>query len=135
MSKLKTMRSKHFFTSLRIFLFLFLLSLTSAVPNNNKNYQQHNQRLLYANKTNNPAKSKFVESVFNNKNKNNNSSNKASSTLNTDYEEDDSFVVVNLSEFVARVKGGWKQAERIAKKFNLKLVKQVDFYLIEAIYV
>lgn len=45
-------------------------------------------------------------------------------TQPTDY-DDDSFVLVDLSEFVARVKGGLKQAERIARKFNLKLVKQV----------
>ena len=83
------------------------------------------QHRLYANKTYHPVRSKFVESIFNNNNHNNNRRRKAS-TSNTDYEEDDnSFVVVNLSEFVARVKGGLKQAERIAKKFNLKLVKQV----------
>lgn len=50
-------------------------------------------------------------------------------TQPNDY-DDDSFVLVDLSEFVARVKGGLKQAERIARKFNLKLVKQVIYIII-----
>ena len=37
----------------------------------------------------------------------------------------DGFVLVDLSEFVALVKGGLKQAKNIAQKYNLKLVKKV----------
>lgn len=43
--------------------------------------------------------------------------------------------VVNLSEFVAKVKGGIKKATELADKFNLKLVKRVfddsDYFLFE----
>ncbi len=36
-----------------------------------------------------------------------------------------SYVSDYVSEFVAKVKGGLSQAQRIAKKFDLKLVKKV----------
>jgi len=46
-----------------------------------------------------------------------------------------SFSVISLSEFVAKVTGGLKQAEILAKKYDLKLVKQVfkdsDYFLFE----
>ncbi len=45
------------------------------------------------------------------------------------------FSVISLSEFVAKVTGGLKQAEILAKKYDLKLVKQVfkdsDYFLFE----
>lgn len=39
---------------------------------------------------------------------------------------DDEFVLINVTEFVARVRGGIKQAKRIAKKYNLKLIRRVS---------
>jgi len=46
-----------------------------------------------------------------------------------------SFSVISLSEFVAKVTGGLKQAEILAKKYDLKLVRQVfkdsDYFLFE----
>jgi len=45
------------------------------------------------------------------------------------------FSVVSVSEFVAKIKGGLDEAEKIAKKYNFKLVKQVfkdsDYFLFE----
>ena len=37
------------------------------------------------------------------------------------------FAVIDLNEFVARVKGGIQEAERVAQKFNLKLIRQVTW--------
>lgn len=39
---------------------------------------------------------------------------------------DDEYVLINVTEFVARVRGGIKQAKRIAKKYNLKLIRRVS---------
>ena len=45
----------------------------------------------------------------------------ANSRNNNDHDT----VLVSFHEFVARVKGGLKQAQKIAKKFNLKFIRQV----------
>lgn len=39
-------------------------------------------------------------------------------------------VVVNVSQFVAKIKGGLKHAQKIANRLNIKLVKQVGIILI-----
>ena len=41
-------------------------------------------------------------------------------------DDNDEFVLINVTEFVARVRGGIKQAKRIAKKYNLKLIRRVS---------
>lgn len=79
---------------------IFLFLITNQLPNEHRLLSSRNAAAAAASS----------EHVFNKTN---------------EHDDDESFVVVDLSEFVARVKGGTKQAERIAKKFNLKLVKQV----------
>lgn len=44
-----------------------------------------------------------------------------------DREIEDEMSIINISEFVARVKGGERQARRIAKNLDLKLVRKVIF--------
>jgi hypothetical protein len=39
-------------------------------------------------------------------------------------------LVLNVNEYVAKVKGGFKEARKIAKRLNLKLVKKVRMILI-----
>ena len=97
------MKLKISFNSL-IYVFLILIFIECSIS-------------ISTTATNNNNNKNFAEKIFNQTEYNNNDS--------ENYENDDDFVVVNLSEFVARVKGGHKQAQRIAKKFNLKLVKQV----------
>lgn len=54
-------------------------------------------------------------------------------------DKDDEMVVVNVSEFVAKVKGGLPSAKLIANRLNLKLVRQVfpdsDYFLFVQEYV
>lgn len=56
-----------------------------------------------------------------------------------DGNKDDEMVVVNVSEFVAKVKGGLPSAKLIANRLNLKLVRQVfpdsDYFLFVQEYV
>jgi hypothetical protein len=59
-----------------------------------------------------------VRKVFNIKTRENEIETDARSAKN-------SYVSDYVSEFVAKVKGGLSQAQRIAKKFDLKLVKKV----------
>ena len=101
------MKLKISFNSL-IYVFLILIFIERSISISNTATKNNN---------NNSNNKNFAEKIFNQTEYNNNDS--------ENYENDDDFVVVNLSEFVARVKGGHKQAQRIAKKFNLKLVKQV----------
>ena len=88
-------------------------SFTSSNSNNNSNsfddYRLEVNKKVYTVKTR--------ENLKRNENE---------SDIDDDEDAESDFVInSDVTEFVAKVKGGLKQAKRIAHKFNLKLVKQV----------
>lgn len=95
-------------------------NLSSRLPNVEKNYENFNNNKIFT-----------FSDRFNNKNSNNKSD--KNNVNKFDNRENDSkdggggdMVIVNVSQFVAKIKGGFKQAKRIADKLNIKLVNQVN---------
>ncbi len=53
---------------------------------------------------------------------------------NGSYKRKESYAIVNLNEFVAKVKGGLNEAQLLANKFGLKLVRPVNKLQISLIF-
>lgn len=48
-------------------------------------------------------------------------------SLFSDTHKTNTLNLINVNQYVVRVKGGLKQAKKIASKFNLKFIKQVSY--------